>query len=110
MIDFGSNKERVSRLDLEKFEKCIDVGDIILLKTKNSLLKETDSFDTGFVFLDHSGAQYLCEKKVKAVGIDYLGIENSSHQKNHETHSELMEAGVVIIEGLSMCSIAQLTH
>lgn len=102
VLDFSKLSERITAHDLEGLSDLIQEGDILLFKTKSSFLKETDPFDTGFVFLDHSGAQWCSKHKIKAVGIDYLGIENSTHQKKHETHSELMENNIVIIEGLSM--------
>jgi arylformamidase len=42
----------------------------------------------------------LAEKKIKAVGIDYLGIERN--QPNHETHTVLMSNEITIIEGLRL--------
>jgi arylformamidase len=93
--------ERITSKDLEGWSDLIFPNDILLFQTKNSALSETDPFNDDFVFLDVTGADWCVKKKIKAVGIDYLGIENSKHQKNHETHSTLMENGIVIIEGLS---------
>ena len=73
---------------------------IVLFKTKNSFLKETDPFNHEFVYLDESGARCLAEKKITAVGTDYLGIERD--QKGHETHKILLENNIVIIEGLRL--------
>lgn len=91
-------QEKITADDLKKFD--IKSNDIILLKTKNSERKATDVFDYDFIYLDASGAQYLADKKIKAVGIDYLGIE--SKQKNHPTHKTLMNADIPIIEGLRL--------
>lgn len=88
----------ISADDLEKQE--INEGDILLLRTANSAHAPTDSFEREFVYLDASGARYLAEKKVKAVGIDYLGIERGDPE--HTTHTTLMHADVVIIEGLRL--------
>ena len=52
------------------------------------------------MYLEASGAAYLAEKKVKAVGIDYLGIEHS--QPGHPTHENLLNADIVVIEGLRL--------
>jgi len=63
-------------------------------------LNATDKFNPYFVYLEASGAVYLTEKKIKAVGIDYLGIEHS--QPGHPTHEILMNADISIIEGLRL--------
>ena len=78
----------------------IEPNSIILFKTTNSELNHDAPFDPNFVYLSASGAAYLAEKKVKAVGIDYVGIERS--QQGHITHRALMEKGIVIIEGLRL--------
>ncbi len=52
------------------------------------------------MYLEASGAKYLTEKKIKAVGIDYLGIEHS--QPGHPTHETLMNGDVIVIEGLRL--------
>ena len=78
----------------------IEPNSIILFKTTNSELHDNDPFDPSFVYLSASGARYLAEKKVKAVGIDYVGIERS--QEAHATHRTLMESKIVIIEGLRL--------
>lgn len=81
----------------------IEPQSIILLKTTNSELHNNDPFDPNFVYLAASGAQYLADKKIKAVGIDYLGIERS--QQEHATHRTLMNQGIVIIEGLRLAMV-----
>ncbi len=81
----------------------IKEGDIVLFKTTNSLLSPTEKFNPTFVYLDLSGAEYLVEKKVKAVGTDYLGIERN--QPGHLTHHELLTHNIGIIEGLRLAHI-----
>ncbi len=81
----------------------INRGDILLLKTKNSFLNPTDPFTPHFIYLDISGAAYLAENNIKAVGIDYLGIERN--QPDHATHTILMQARIGIIEGLRLASV-----
>jgi arylformamidase len=81
-------------------EHAIEKGAIILLKTRNSAYAVNASFRYDFIYLAASGAAYLASKKIKAVGIDYLGIERQ--QPNHETHELLMHNGITIIEGLRL--------
>ena len=60
---------------------------------------DNKKLDFYFVYLEFTGEEYL-KKKVKAVGIDYLGIERS--QSGHPTHLTLMRADIGIIEGLRL--------
>jgi len=100
VLDLTLVPEKITRDDLKAYDDDIHEGGIILLKTANSLKQPTDDFTPHFVYLEHSGAQYLVEKKVKAVGIDYVGIERS--QPKHPTHWELMSNDIAIIEGLRL--------
>lgn len=104
-LDFTAVAEKISRADLEKCNLTaqIKAGDIVLLKTKNSSLSPTTQFDPHFVYLERSGAEFLAQKKVKAVGIDYLGIERN--QPGHETHLTLFRNDIVIIEGLRLAHV-----
>lgn len=81
----------------------IEPESIILLKTTNSELQSDAPFDSNFVYISSSGADFLAEKKIKAVGLDYLGIERS--QETHATHKTLMKNNVAIIEGLRLAHI-----
>lgn len=98
VLDLTNVEERIMREDLEAH--TIEDGELVLLKTKNSDIPPTDPFNPKFVYLDITGAEYLAGKKVRAVGIDYLGIERN--QPDHETHKELLGNNVGIIEGLRL--------
>lgn len=98
VIDLTTVGEKITAEDLE--EKDIREGDIVLLKTTNSSLDVTGGFYPYFIYLDVSGAQYLVSKRIKAVGIDYLGIERGDPK--HLTHLALMKNNVTIIEGLRL--------
>ncbi len=76
---------------------------IVLFKTKNSLLECDALFNPVFIFLAPDAAQLLVEKQVKAVGIDYLGIERG--QPDHATHVTLLAKNIPIIEGLRLKDI-----
>ncbi len=90
----------ISKEHLEKH--TITSGDFILLKTKNSF---ESAFNQEFVFLDVTGAKYLAEKNISGVGIDALGIERS--QPEHDTHIELMNKKIMILEGIRLEGIAE---
>lgn len=98
VIDCTKVREKITVADLQKHE--IKENDIVLLKTANSAQSITADFEPDFIFLDSLAAHYLVDKKVKAVGIDYLGIERGDPE--HKTHVALFKANVVIIEGLRL--------
>jgi arylformamidase len=72
----------------------------VLLKTRNSF---EDLLEGDFVYLDGSGAQYLKELGIVGAGTDALGIERA--QPEHETHKTLLEAGIIILEGLRLADV-----
>lgn len=100
VLDVSYCSQYITRDDLLQHDAVIQKDDIVLLRTKNSDLSSDDTFNVNFVYLKASAAHYLIEKKVKAVGIDYLGIERG--QPDHVTHTSFMNAGIVIIEGLRL--------
>lgn len=104
VLDMTFVTSGITHQDLVRFESVIAEGDIILFKTTNSSKSPMEQFDYNFIYLEASGAQYLAQKKIKAVGIDYLGIERA--QPGHETHTVLMEHGIPIVEGLRLGKVA----
>lgn len=102
IIDFTKAKNKITDKDFIKKNIKIKKNYIVLLKTKN---KVEDKFDFNFVYLDKTGAKYLANKKVKAVGIDNLGIERN--QPEHDTHIILLQKNIPIIEGLDLSKIKE---
>ena len=102
VVDFTKVKDCITRKDLMNSSIKIQKYDIVLLKTKNNPEKE---FDFNFVYLEKTGAEYLASKKIKAVGIDSLGIERN--QPNHITHNILAEKNIPIFEGLDLSKVKQ---
>ena len=99
VVDLSHISGAITAEHLEEydFEEC----DIVLIKTKNSVLTPTALFDPEFVYLDASAAAFFVEMTdVQTVGIDYLGIERN--QPLHETHTLFFEAGITIVEGLRL--------
>ncbi len=74
----------------------------VLLRTRNSRLwHPARPFTTEFVYLAADGADWLLERGVRLVGIDYLSIEGF-HVTGAPTHKRLLGAGVPILEGLDL--------
>lgn len=98
VIDCTDVQEKITNEDLAKHN--LQAGEIILFKTKNSKLAIDAPFNPEFIYLDQMGAQYLVERKVRSVGIDYLGIERN--QPDHQTHKTLLGNDIAIIEGVRL--------
>jgi arylformamidase len=77
----------------------------VLLKTSNSALWRSSpgQFVTGFVAVSESGAEWLVERGVQLVGVDYLSV--APFDAGVPTHVRLLSAGVIIIEGLDLSGI-----
>jgi arylformamidase len=73
----------------------------ILLRTRNSALLSQQQFAPDYTYLAPDGAEYLVDKGVELVGIDYLSIEQF-HSGHHRTHRTLLAKSVVILEGLDL--------
>jgi arylformamidase len=73
----------------------------ILLRTRNSVLLSQKAFVPDYTFLAPDGAEYLVDRGIEVVGIDYLSIEQF-HSGHHRTHRTLLAKSVVILEGLDL--------
>ena len=77
----------------------------ILLRTSNSRLwHPARPFRTDFVYLAADGADWMVERGVQLVGIDYLSIEGFG-VPGAPTHHRLLRAGIPILEGLDLFSV-----
>lgn len=100
--------------DLRGFEGAIGPGELealglsprarrVLLKTDNSEIWRANRpvFPERYVSLSPEGAAWMVERGIALVGIDFLSIEEA-RAPGHPTHRTLLEAGVVILEGLDL--------
>ncbi|MPM49835.1 Kynurenine formamidase [bioreactor metagenome] len=101
VVQIPSNVEVISAEVLQDL-KLEPVIERILFKTANSKLWENEDapFNTTFVGIDESGAEWLVKRGVKLVGIDYLSI--APYKRSKPTHDVLLGANVVIVEGLDL--------
>jgi arylformamidase len=72
----------------------------LLLHTDNSALWDQPDLNPDYRGLTAAAAARLVVAGIKLIGIDYLSIEPFAGQG--ETHRILLEAGVVILEGLDL--------
>ena len=77
----------------------IQAGDIILLDTGQSPYMRQGALKQDFIALTPEAAEYLVEKKIKTVGIDYLSIDPYGAE-GFPAHKALLGNGIAILEGL----------
>ena len=79
----------------------------VLFKTRNSQrwANGDTNFDESFVALDPEAAALLIQRGVKLVGVDYLGV--APYADAVPTHTTLLNAGVIIVEGLDLSEVSQ---
>lgn len=87
----------------------INEGDIVLFKTANSLIPAKGEFQKEFIYLDSSAAQVLVDRKVGAVGVDYLSIDRF-HSSGHPAHHILLSGEIGVIEGLYLKEVEAGTY
>jgi arylformamidase len=104
IIQIPDEVAEVSRKDLE----AAGIGEGIvrlLIKSRNSKYWASGEmkFQTGFVGIAEDGAQYLVEKGIQLVGIDYLSI--APYKQSRPTHRVLLKAKIIIIEGIDLSAV-----
>jgi arylformamidase len=79
----------------------------VLFGTRNSHLwaKGVTEFQTDFVAITADGAEWLVERGVQLVGVDYLSV--APYGDSVPTHTVLLEAGIVVVEGLNLSQIVR---
>ncbi len=92
----------IGHRDLERLKW--DGVERALFKTDNSKHWQEDKFYEDFVYLEPEGAEFIVERGVRLVGIDYLSIDKFKSEK-HPTHFVLLRKNIVILEGLNLNSV-----
>jgi arylformamidase len=92
--------------DLLETQQIDAQTDRLLLKTKNSELwaDPQHAFYPDFVALSAESARWIVNRGIQLVGIDYLSIQMFKDAEPL-THRILLEAGVVILEGLDLRAV-----
>jgi arylformamidase len=97
-------------IDLSFVESVVSASDLlstqaprVLIRTRNSS-GSIEKFDSDFVALHESAAQELVKRGVELIGIDAPSIKKKGVKD--KTHEILLDAGVIILEGLWMPQVA----
>jgi len=79
----------------------------LLFKTRNSACwsNSAQGFQKDFVAISADGAQFIVDHGVRLVGVDYLSV--APFAEPERTHEILLQAGVVVIEGLNLAQVSQ---
>ncbi len=107
VLDFSDVDEIDKKALKAKYSRYNFDEKIVLFKTRNSILYESGKFTEDYVYLTEDGAEFLVEKKIKAVGIDYLSIEKLGNFKEGIVHKILLSERIPIIEGLYLRNVEE---
>jgi len=79
----------------------------IIFKTRNSeyWARGENEFQENYVAISSDGARYLVDRGVQLVGVDYLSV--APFKESAPTHQILLNAGVVVVEGLNLSEVSQ---
>lgn len=90
---------------------ALDWNDVqrVLFKTENSKHWNDGKFYEDFVYLEPDGAEFLVERGIRLVGIDYLSIDKYKSIQ-HPTHFVLLRRNIVILEGLNLSQVRAGTY
>jgi arylformamidase len=94
----------IGRSELEKFNW--HGVERVLFKTDNSSHWQDGTFYEDFVYLQPDGAEFLVERSMRLVGIDYLSIDKFKSD-SHPTHRTLLTKNILVIEGLNLNNVPQ---
>ncbi|MCM2466232.1 cyclase family protein [Methanoculleus oceani] len=95
-------RDRTSIQPDELAEHSIQRSERVLFKTHNSEhCWDTDAFVEDFVYISEAAAEYLAERQVRLIGVDYLSV-GGFHADGVKIHRTLLNAGIWIIEGLNL--------
>ncbi len=98
------NQEAIGVSELQTHD--LEPGERLLFKTRNSARDwPKQEFLTDFVYIPHETAEFLAERKVQTVGVDYLSV-GGYKKDGAQTHAALLSAGIWVIEGLNLAGVA----
>lgn len=100
-------EEVITKECLEKYG--IERDDILIFRTSNSDVFEGIRVLDAYVTLDYEGAQYLVDKKVRMIGIDYMTIERPRNlrESGKSVHTILLGNKIPILETLDLRGVEE---
>jgi arylformamidase len=106
---FVADLRGITEIGSGQLEARVPQGETrLLLKTDNSALWRKPHFVKNFAALTVDGAQWVADRGMRLVANDYLSIQ--LFNGDPRTHRVLMEAGVIILEGVDLSEAAPGTY
>ncbi|NMC79829.1 MAG: cyclase family protein [Chloroflexi bacterium] len=104
VVQIPPEVERITRPVLEKVLPAERI-ERLLFRTRDSQQWQqgATSFRKDLVSIAADGAQYLVERGVRLVGVDYLSV--ASFEEPVPTHQILLGAQVVVLEGVNLAEV-----
>ncbi len=101
--------DSVTSRDLEGLNLPTDTRRL-LLRTRNSeeWRREAREFRKDFVALTADAARWVVERGLRLIGVDYLSVQR--FHDDPQTHITLLQAEVVILEGLNLAAVEPGTY
>ena len=103
VVDFTRVEREITARDLTR-ARIPKRATRLLFKTRSSAMWERAGFQQDYIGVAWDAAQWLVDRGVKLVGVDYLSVETFGASEPR-THRTLLGAGVVIVEGLNLRGI-----
>ena len=104
VVQLPDGVEAITSEVLERTEITAEMKRI-LFGTRNSHLwaKGESRFQTDFVGITEDGAEWLVERGVQLVGVDYLSV--APYADLMSTHLIFLRRGVIVVEGLNLSNV-----
>jgi arylformamidase len=99
-LSFKEIGSGIGAKDLARFSDLVRLGDIVILYTGCSNHLGEPWLNSKYTYLEKSGAEWLLQKKVKSVGIDFFSIDQYG-DKTNPAHNVLLGNGIPLIEEIS---------
>ena len=101
------DESEVTVKELEPYN--IKAGERILFKTRNSSppgVYSVRQYLGKFVAISPEAAEYLVQKKIRLVGIDYISVAHAEPMQNiNKVHQAFLKNGVFILEATNMMGV-----
>ncbi|MCL2572735.1 MAG: cyclase family protein [Defluviitaleaceae bacterium] len=97
-----SIQNHITKVDIQHLD--IQPGDRILLNTGQSKYMSQGNLKKDFLALTPEAAQYLADKKIKTLGIDYLSIDPYD-TTDFGVHKIILGSGIAVLEGLVLDAV-----
>jgi len=106
VVQLPDGVEAINAEMLERMELTFDFKRILFGTSNSHWWKHGETkFQTDFVAITEDGAEWLVKRGVQLVGVDYLSV--APYGDSVPTHTVLLKAGVVIVEGLNLSQVSR---